>query len=403
MRIALVLLLLALTGCSGYTRNVLFSDGDRAPAADPSVEALYYDRNGDLYPSGAVPVETRALSTNRRGRSELELRVAPYFEDQRREGGPAWTALLAEAGVEDPGPTTDFGPVWAAVQDGLRDRHVEAVDRRTRRPDGTRRPLVVLIHGFNNVPAEAAEWYGAARGLVRGKAPDAVFMELHWDGLTSNRPPLAWPAAQYNFPLVGLSFRRVLNALDPSIPVRVITHSSGGPLISSTLGDASAPLPSQDATYAEYRRRAAATSGPDRPPNPDDLRVAMIVPAMSSVTFANYSRTSPGPDRLILGLNPRDGVTGKGGFPCTLLGSTCLSADPQLYCRDVAPVLSGIPNVRPYVFDFSRSERNSGYLWFESHGMLAYMERDDMPRVLDLLFNDASMEGGEFSQICEDR
>lgn len=407
-RLLLILPLVALVGCrtagpAFFGLDPAGVDPRAARAGDPDVVAVYYDRYGDLYPSHEVAVNRTEFYLRRRGRTDRELRVASVFEKDRTDGTPTWARLLSEAGVADTERSAPFQPVWAEVQSGLRERYAARINGLTLRTDGSRRPLVVLVHGFNNVAAEARQWYDEARRMSRGHAPDAVFLEVYWDGRVSPAPIRAWRQAQYNFPLVGLSFRGILNRVDPAIPVRVITHSSGGPLMASALGDASAALPRTDATYVDYRRRVASLDGPDRPPDMRNLRVAMIAPAMPGLTFANYASPRNVPDRLILGLNSRDIVTTKAFANCAVNGSSCLNARPRTYCTEVAPVFARIGAPAPLVFDFSRSsgatERRS-FVWYEAHGMVHYLRRDDMRRVMALLFNDVASDVGEAGEIC---
>lgn len=390
-----------LTGCA---TNVLFSDIERLPHPEQNVISLVYDRYGDLYPSDRVHIPARALRQNRR-RSENELALAPYFEDQWRRGSEVWRKLLAEAPFFTPGADTSFPLAWNDVQANLRQRAVQRINHLTQnQPGAPRRTLVVLVHGFNNDKTEALTWYNEVRQVVRGHLPDAVFLDVFWDGLSAKLPPGIWSSAQYNFPLVGLELRRVLNAIDQTIPLRVITHSSGGPLFASTMGDASAPLPSNDAHYQRYRSLVVATNGDYMPPNPPDYRVGMIVPAAASTTFARYGQNFDGPDRIIIGINPLDFAISKVIMPCTFIGSTCMSGSRSDFCSDVVPIFASSPSTKLFVFDFSHSGRNErqGLFW-DAHSVEAYLRRDDMGRFLEVLLGEDTTDSGEQSQICRRR
>lgn len=137
------------------------------------------------------------------------------------------------------------------------------------------------------------------------------------------------------------------------------------------------------------------------PPNPTDYRVGMIVPAASSITFEKFGRADDGPDRLVIGINPQDIAISKLFFPCTYIGSTCMSGSRSSFCADVVPVFANNPHTKLYVFDFSHSGNNDrqGFFW-DAHTVSAYLRRDDMGRFLDLLFEDDVSGQGEQAAIC---
>jgi hypothetical protein len=424
-RLTLVLLLsLMLTGCTAT--NVLFANRERGPHPDPEVISIIYDRYGSLYPSPAVDVPESALRMVR-SPSQQMFRLSAYFRDQRADRTPAWQALMAEAPVFTPGADTSFDIAWRDVQAVLRNGAVRRIEHLALGRGGTPRPLIVLVHGFNNDKSEALQWYKDARDLVRARHPDAVFLDVHWDGLTANLPPGIWSSAQYNFPLVGLEFRRVLNALDPRIPVRVLTHSSGGPLIASTLGDASCPLVADDEDYRRYYELVRDTANVQnrcslpaavarrawprhplppgereayRPPNQPDFRVGMIVPAASPNTFTSFTPNADGPDRLIIGINSEDMAIGKLFLSCNHLGSTCMSARPPAFCQTTREEFRDNPHIRLHLLDFKSPNNKRFLLFWDEHSMVEYLRRDDIRRFLDLLLNDEVSDEGELTQVC---
>lgn len=388
-----VLALITAASLSGCGKNVLYSDISRGPRPESGVITLQYDRYGNLYPSSEVRVPAAALRRN-------QLQLGAFFERERAARSRDWDALVEDAGLAPIDPSVPFDRAWAAVQTGLRNHVVAQINRYTTGA-GAPHPLVVLVHGFNNTMAEAHDWFVVARDSIRRRQPDAVFLYVYWDGLSAALPTGIWPRAQYNFPLVGLEFRRVLNSVDPSVPVRILTHSSGGPLIASTLGDASAPLPSQDSVYRRYRTLVALDTGEYRPPHPVSLRVGMIVPAAATNTFRKYDAQHPGPERLILGLNPRDMATGKVFLRCTALGASCLTTDLRAFCTTVRQQFEGT-GTQLIAFDFSNSSNNRRFLHFwDDHSMLWYLRRDDISRFLDLFVGgDDVTDTGEAPEFC---
>jgi hypothetical protein len=216
-----------------------------------------------------------------------------------------------------------------------------------------------------------------------------------------------------------VSFRRVVNAVPADVPVRVITHSSGGPLISNTLWDASAPVETNRHTntwprYQDwYYEAAPATRGQWAIPSHRDLRVGMIVPAMPGETFLKFKAVAGGPARIVIGANPKDMAIRKLGFPtelkltelsCQQGGSTCLPARRNQYCKVAKPALAGDPDTRLGLVDFSR--HGSHRLWwtlgyFDAHDLTVYFKRRDMERFLEMLFADEPTEAGDEALWCD--
>ncbi|HEX8455463.1 MAG TPA: hypothetical protein VF647_25515 [Longimicrobium sp.] len=367
-----------------------------------------YDRFGDIYPDHTVPITEAEFRATHEGGPLQYLRLSSVFRARRAafrlnpngvEGG-SWRTLVASIGDAPPAEDTSFEAEWSRVQNALRGRVARQVRTITESGGGARRPLIVLVHGFNNNKSEASAWYTAARKEIERRLPDPAYLEVYWDGLSTSAPPAVWGAAQYNFPLVGLEFRRLLNEIDPAVPIRVLTHSSGGPLLANAMGDASDPLDSTVAGYERYRERARGDDPAYRIPNRADFRVGMVAPAAAPNTFARFATGATGPDRLILGINPSDVALTKAFLPCTALGDTCINR-PPLVCRDVLDRFPTSGRTRLYLFDFSKSLHNGRYMWFwDDHAMTVYLCRDDMKPFLDVLLSEQPSTPGETAQIC---
>jgi hypothetical protein len=409
-------LLCVLGACASY--NVRLGDHAAAAVRPPDGGArlvrIYYDRDGDLYPQPllGVPVPNSELD----GRHQLKLQN--HFELHRLNRQPSvWDAVIDSLRLPAAAPDS---VLWTAIQDSLTARAVAAVRRATEEGE-RKRTLVVLIHGFNNVPESAESGYEAARRHLdtAGYAPPSrtAYLEVYWDGLRNAVGLPIWSRAQFNFPLVGVSFRRVVNGVPADVPVRVITHSSGGPLISNTLWDASATLQTNHDTntwprYEHwYRGAAPATGGHWAIPSHPNLRVGMIVPAMPGETFLNFRAVAGGPARIVIGANPNDMAIRKLGLPtagklqpsCQQGGSTCLPARRNQYCKVAKPRLAGDPDTRLGLIDFSR--QRSHRLWwtagyFDVHDLDVYFKRRDMARFLDMVFADEPAEAGDDELWC---
>jgi hypothetical protein len=267
--------------------------------------------------------------------------------------------------------------------------------------------LVVLVHGFNTSDAECI--YQLVRDDVMRTLPDAAFLLVNWDGLVTNsRVPLIWDEAQFNFPFVGLGLRRLLNAyfeIEPRTPIRILTHSSGGPVIAHALWDGSAVegLTTNAANwpaYIELQAMRAAGTVPS-PPRFSDLRVGMIVPATAASIFDNYDLGEHGPDRIIIGMNPSDYAVNKTfAISCAWNGDTCLGARRSYSCM-VRRQFRNHPHTQIMIFNFSRS---AGYnkrklLFHDEHAWEVYMRRDDIVPFLRALLTDVPVND-EGAQIC---
>jgi hypothetical protein len=415
--ISFALTILTLTACA--SGNVRLGEHVRAatPPADGSqVVRLYYDRNGDLYPGTLLRV---AVPNAAFDFSRDQFQLKKNFEWHRAHRQPSfWDNVLDSLGLA---PMQPDATLWAAIQDSLNNRAVVTIGRVTQRSTGEKRNLVVLVHGFNNSPQVAEESYAGVREHLSKEGythPDrTAYLQLYWDGLTNDIGIPIWRNAQFNFPLVGVSFRRVLNRVPHQVPVRVITHSSGGPLISNTLWDASWPIqPNEDTEswprYKWYYTHVGTTSGLWAPPTHPDLRVGMIVPAMPGETFKNFNAGPGGPSRIIIGANPNDLAIRKLGVPtswsfwqltCRQSGSTCLSARRNQYCKVAVPEVHGDPDTKLGLVDFSQQrygrDPRSLYI-FDKHGVAVYLQRKDMSRFLEMVFADEPVERGDEHIWC---
>jgi hypothetical protein len=415
--IELAVITVALAGCA--SGNVLL--GEHVKAAMPSPDGspivrLYYDRNGDLYPGTLlnVYVPDAAFDFAQDG-FQLERHFELHWGKQRPS---FWDAVVDSLRLSSTQPPS---MVWAAIQDSLNNRAVEAVKRTTAPRGDQKRSLVVLVHGFNNSPGAAEASYAgvrahlAAAGVVRPER--STYLQLYWDGLTNDIGIPIWRQAQFNFPLIGVSFRRVLNRVPHEVPVRIITHSSGGPLISNTLWNASWPIQPNKWTddwprYEWYYAHADTTLGAWAPPTHPDLRVGMIVPAMPGQTFNKFKPGPGGPSRIIIGANPNDLAIRKFGLPtswtfwrltCRQSGSTCLPARRDQYCDVAVGKVAGDPDTTLGLIDFSRQrswrDPRSFYI-FDQHDSALYMWRADMRRFLEMVFEDEPKERGDEHIWC---
>lgn len=399
---------LLLNGCGGGKNVLLNPPINRAVAGTPprcpspstvvryaaNEARVYFDRDGDLYPGLVVGEQLDD--------SLFAARWQPLkgsFDAWKQKPGP-WRNVADSLSV-DPGGDG----AWTAIQDSIRRRSAQWVNQLTLRADGSRRPLVILVHGFNVEDAECT--YEVVKQRIETVIPDLAYLQVNWDGLVTDAViPVIWSGAQFNFPLVGMGLRRLLKEVDPSVPVRVLTHSSGGPVIAHALWDASAAEGRTTngeiwpAYVALHAMRADQTV--PSPPRFTDLRLGMIVPATPASIFGNYDLGEHGPDRIVIGMNPRDIAVNKTFLaPCTYNGDTCLGARASYTCI-VRRQFENNPHTRLLFFNFSNSaapNNQKAWLFHEAHDWEIYMRRDAITPFLQALLTDTPVRD-EGAEIC---
>lgn len=444
LTLAAAIVALASGGCS--SGNVALGSAiEQAPAPNPSeapVLRLYFDRDGDLYPGPLLDVDLSDDAMIGAGHPilsnvGLRYRLLCHFARERGEvpeecgegGHPfsdeprPWTSALGAFGIDGQGPTED---VWWQLQDSLASLATRAVHRATRRADGSERTLVLLVHGFNNNADGAEANYAAVRRAVEDHLPgnDAkVFLQVYWDGLVNDLGIPVWRKAQFNFPLVGLGLRRVLNTVSPEVPIRIVSHSSGGPLVANALWDGAAAISTGSSERIRLQRSAAVwpryrdvyaphradTDGRWAIPFHPDIRVGMIVPAMPGITFDFLRAVPGGPSRIVIGVNENDVAINKFGVPtsrhfwrapCRQSGSACLASIPSEYCGRVRPRLRDDPDTALYLIDFTSPRAARPELIGTNHAVTTYLRQPDAGRFLDLVFNEAPDDLGEEQAWC---
>lgn len=380
------------------------------PSTDPLVIRVRFDRFGDLYPTDAAFDSATFVDRHFAG-------LWNYYRSGGDKGAH-WKSLRPAGSPTAPGSR----PIccdddWAALQDSLFSIARTEILRAT---NGGTSPLVVLVHGFNAGLPELG--YNALRMAVVkrefGGRPDAAaFLELYWDGSSAGNDLTstlhAWYAGQANMYPTGLSLRRLLNGLPATMPLRFLTHSLGGALVSSAMWNLDFTIHKglisdrADSWYQIYRSRQQ-DSKRYMTPAFSDLRVGMIVPAMPIETFIDDSartpRGAPWPyQRIVVGANPHDFAVTRAPLSCKSrplglgVGGTCAAVSiPELVKQLVARCTMGRDTLA-YVVSFAHSQTNTlrdpakpNAQNNDEHALTSYVARtEEINRFLSLVFDSA--------------
>jgi hypothetical protein len=237
------------------------------------------------------------------------------------------------------------------------------------------RTLIVLIHGFNMSMLDTDVAYKCVRLELEHAYPGRKFayLNVYWNGFLGS--PLAiWPQAMCSSKWAGLGLRNLLRRLDPSLPIRVITHSRGASVICSALWDVD--LRSTVEEDARYRRAQEALPPPYLPL----LRMGLLAPAMLAMDFETYFNRGAGDsyihNRVILGINKDDYALLAGGL--SIVAGTTLGCSPDLFLTEVAPRLNR-GSAHAFMVDFSGSVNHD----FRDYVLRRAFERSFLPKLLD--------------------
>jgi len=360
---------------------------------------LYFDRFGDLYPEQS---DWPAAFT---WYGDPALRFALQGRSPGIEG--ELSAISAEFNKSE----GDWFATWSKFQDAIWRRKEAAIARQLslNTNDSSPRMAIIFVHGFNSDQEDSRKNYETARERLKSLRPElreAIYFDIYWDGLKGGILP-PWGKAQYNAPLVGLRLRRLLNALPPEMPVRFLTHSSGGIIAASVIGNATQAFPPRnqkdardcsesDSPYCSYARLAGARSGPYAVPMRSDLRVGMLAaatPTNSFVDMANPEMGALAPNAtLIFGMNPRDEAIQKyvGADQISMIGATTMGSGGQDFdmFQMVQSELGG-RNIKVFGFNFLQRKTSKLVSSPETHAFTAYLARDAFPQFVEALFDPA--------------
>lgn len=364
----------------GCATNVVYNNKDRIEGAlkQPYGTSLYIDRDGSIYPPPSVQLAGTLFSSS--GRSTATLRA--YFDQPSVQS--EWRALLSELGLPSDGA---FDDLWAKSQSELVARAAQSIVKGS--GQGAR-PIIFLVHGYNNDFTDAKDWYQLVENDITARVQQRqgltpFFVRVHWDGLSQAVPVNIWTRAQWNGPLTGLSLRSVLKAMDGKLrndaQISMLSHSTGALVTANAVGDGSKALDCKD----NFKEHCPAVRRVDSIPDlVSNTRLGLLIPAASLNTFDSFSKLPKLPQAVILGVNRQDFPTNK-VFGCILLGSTCLNVKTVKACEKLNEAFKGKTSTEVALFEFSDSTKNENqtFLFWETHNVKDQMDRDRWPSFID--------------------
>lgn len=457
---------LLLFACGGT--HVIHHQGDQPSEGSGDVEVdrfqtvrIPIDYLGDLYPPTTAPnrrrissdypcVRSAAWSQKRACGNEIPHERMLSYMQQQAQYATEYVGRITNAAQESM-PSDELDDAVGAGGSGeeslvLREPH-----------------FVFLIHGFASEAESARAGYDAARNAaVAGFPPNQarpVFVEIHWDGRIEDGGSFAlgqWGDAQFTAPLVGLKLRRILNGLrraHPNALISMVTHSSGGIVVASLLGDATQALPlaqesredrensgdavangsgcswrsGQYCTDYDVYTTFAARMGPASPQPTDDgwalatadlavpvgtnVEAFMLVAATPSTSFERV-RHQPaleghgGPPWtgvladgvcLAFGVNPLDNVINKFMGAQNILGATGLGGNEDLVQRVRASLRDTSVRVVMERLSTSPSVANPG-----DHAFVNYLSQQGVTARIQAMVSRGSRDVAENPGACHD-
>lgn len=148
--------------------------------------------------------------------------------------------------------------------------------------------VFILVHGFNDPAASAAEAYKVVEGSVVFKSTDGI-IQFYWDGLVAGpaAPQRIWFEAAGTSQIAGSrALRAVLNEISGK-QVVIVSFSRGASVVLSALSDP----PFDPARLSQERDEGALQDAPLRKDD-DTIDVVLLAPAIGRVDFETALRTS---------------------------------------------------------------------------------------------------------------
>ena len=359
---------------------------------EPGVVKLYFDKNGNLYPTDVHVTPYFFYLENIPGRKKR------YSDDYATiESALTKYDSISKFYVSQRYhlPVTDSIKLFKRLQALLKSNAVAKMEQSMR--DNNQHQLIVLIHGFND-PTPDAYYFALRKSITEYTKTKPTFVEVYWDGLNAlgdyTMLPAIWKYSQHNAAKVGLSLRNVLNAIDTNTQLVFITHSLGSSVATNALFNQT----KWDKGFNEILKDKYQSEQIKTLPQKAIL-LGMIAPAISGVeTFRDVNNTVPKDqplklNRVIIGYNHYDYAVTKGGLFPHWFGSTALGADADKEVGKTITILNNKnPDVKCDAINFSLSKlglndikKNKQYRQTD-HSMIAYQNNEHFPDFLEQVF-----------------
>jgi hypothetical protein len=256
-----------------------------------------------------------------------------------------------------------------------------------RKFDSGYKTLVILIHGFND--ENPAADYQLVETDINARFENVQFLEVFWDGLTANQgnPGTSgiWGPAQNNSRYIGLRIRKLLQDCNPSLSLRILTHSLGASVANFTFFNSeSLPIP-KDFIYANYYEPYTRLE-----PKQTDARIAYFAPAIPGVaSFQGFNRLHSGNfpfSKIIVSHNKNDYALRKNKQVMDItakFGSTTFGCNYKDEINQVQKLLANkqFMNFSQYDFSIFPDTREN----LEQHALRYYRLRPQYKNVVDEL------------------
>lgn len=409
MAAGMLLPAISLTGCASVYFGKRIQNGpidtisDRA--AQSSTVRIFIDRHGDLYPPADFPVpelkgtvqgyvlHNRQVEENCKQERHLQKSLCIYVNNHQDADSQSkdarWTALQHE--------------YWTDVAQ----RVVQAATL----SNGERRPIVFLVHGFNNPLKDIESMFDETQKRIEHHLADQtikpLYVEVFWDGRRSFVKLGVWKYAQPTASIVGFQLRQLLNGIAGSMgsdtPVRYIGHSSGGIIAAALMGDTTPVLPGTYPSCCEaqeklnFRTYCRYSSNKDETskyaiPMLTNYRVGLLAAATPPDSLigvengdgAKKGGITRGHQRLVLSLNRQDSALNPSCWIGNRAGNACLGSHKKSQSRvedhfnKVRAAGGGNLEFRQVIF--------KGQF---SHNIVDYLENPAMNEFLTLVFEES--------------
>lgn len=292
MRYILVLSIFILAGCAGLHS---MPPNNYSNTGDDKTYRVFFDQNGDLYPSSPVAVMPKQKIFGRN--NAFSVRTHMNETDQN---------------YDDETIEVHYSELVASLSNQMKEKS----------------KLVFLIHGFNNSYEDANSSFEYIKSYLNSKSDsEFVFVEVYWDGLFkgpfSSPLPLAYwfDSLTYSNIAGQVGFRKLLNRLPYNTDLTIITHSRGAGVAFSAISD---PVYDKHINVPEFEDYKGD--------NISNLNIVSIAPAVGNGhPLGDLPSILNKNSKVFIGFNENDPALKKSKVGSGKFGDTSLGTDNSFY------------------------------------------------------------------------